>query len=477
MKSWIQFGVILAGGLLLFAQASRAQSGNPQDQSQQPTQPEQPIGAENPNGGNESENANTIPAVVSPDTENPPLSGVLVPSFGVPLEHSYIQPLVEFQSAYSSNGEYAAGSNPNQSSAMETILGGLTFQKVGRRNELQVNYMGGRTFYSAGDISDSTIQNFGLMDKWVGMRWSGTIADNMSYSSDPIFGSGIGGTGTTPSGVNIQPIFSPGQSVIVPRTPTLNNTSAVEVDYQMSLRASLSFVGTYSFLHYYGPGLINSGATNGQVGYNYRLSQRDTIAGIYRYGLLQFSGNNQSITQNIVEASYGHQIAERWNFQVAGGPSFATINVKGLASQSLVSWALNSSLNYRVSDRTSASVNYTHGLQAGGGTFVGGETDFVTANFGHQLSRNWSISANTGYSRTATLAVKSTPVSNAVDSVVGGAGISRLFGRAVTLGVIYQGYYQVSGHPICTLPACGTSLNYQTVSLQFSWHPVPVAID
>lgn len=481
MRKLIQFGVILATSGLFFAQVSRAQSGTPQDQTQQPaeqpTAPEQPIGAENPNSNNASEDANTVPAVVTPDTENPPLSGILTPSFGVPPEHSYIQPLVQFQSAYSSNGQYASGASPNQSSAMETVLGGITLQKVGLRNELQVNYMGGRTFYSAGDISDSTIQNFGLMDKWVGLRWSATIADNMSYSSDPIFGSGIGGGATGPTGVNIQPIFTPGQSLIVPRTPTLNNSSAAEADYQMSLRTSLSFVGSYSFLHYYGPGLINSGATDAQVGYNYKLNARDTIAGIYRFGLLQFTGNSQKITQNIVEFSYGHTIAQRWSFQVAGGPSFANIQEKGLASQSYTSWALNSSLNYQISQGTSASVSYTHGLQAGGGTFIGGETDYITGNIGHQLSRNWTMSGNVGYSRTATIQVKSAQPSDAVDTVVGGVGVSRLFGRTMTLGLTYQGYYQVSGHPICTLPGCGTNLNYQTVSLQFSWHPVAIPID
>ncbi|HTV58979.1 MAG TPA: hypothetical protein VMJ93_08895 [Verrucomicrobiae bacterium] len=469
-------GFLLA--LAACAPCVRAQSGGTQDQTQQPTAPEQPLGTENSNGENNSGDANTVPAIVTTDTENPPLSGVLLPSFGVPAEHSYIQPRFDFETAMSTNGEYSSNGNPNQMSAMETVTGGITIEKVGRTNELQVNYLGGRTFFSSGDISDSTIQNFGLMDKWVGMRWSAIVADQMSYTSDPVFGIGIGGTTSTQTGVNIQPVFTPGQGVITPRTPTLNNSSAAELDYQMSLRTSLSFAGTYSFLHYYGPGLINSGATNAQVGYNYRLNARDTIAGIYRYGLLNFSGGVQSVTENIAEFSYGHTVNDRWKFQVAGGPNFALIHQLGLPSQNYFSWTLTSSLAYQAGVRTTASVNYTHGLTGGGGTFEGGSSDFVNGGVAYQLSKNWSTSANVGYNRTATLpGMTTTSPANAVDTLVGGVGIKRTFGRDIVLGLNYQGYYQISGEPICAQPTCGTNLTYQSVALTFSWHPTPIPID
>jgi len=483
MSHRIQFGFCLLVLSVACVPCVRAQSGGtpdqtqPPQQTQQPAGPEQPIGAESQTQENNSADANTIPAIVTPDTEIPPLSGVLLPSFGVPIEHSYIQPRFDFQSAWSSNGEYSADGNPAESSAMQTILGGVTIQKVGRRNELEVDYQGGRSFFSNGAIPDSTIQNFGLTDKWIGMRWSGTLADQMSYSSDPIFGAGIGSTSLSQTGVNIQPVFSPGQSVIVPRTPTLNNTTAAEADYQMSLRTSLTFVGTYSFLHYYGPGLINSGATNAQFGYNYRLTARDTIAGIYRFGLLNFSGRLQSITQNVIEFSYGRTFGQRWKLQVSGGPNIALIHQKTMPTQNYFSWTLTTNLSYQAGQRTTVSANYTHALTGGAGAFLGGTNDSLNTSVTYQFSRNWTGNLNAGYMRTATLPIQTTIPANAIDTLAGGAGITRQVGKSFSLGLTYAGYYQVSGKPICTTPSCGTNLNYQNISVVFGWHPVAVPID
>ena len=468
--------------ILVWVPVIRAQSGGAPDQSQQtpqpqqPTAPEQPIGSENQTQENNSTDANTIPAIVTPDTQNPPPSGIFQPSFGVAAGHSYIQPRVDFQSAWSSNGEYSSNGSPNQSSAMQTITGGITLEQVGRSNEFLLSYQGGRTFFSNGDISDSSIQNLGLTDKWVGMRWSGTIADQASYSSDPMFGNGIGGTGG--SGVNLQPVFTPGQTVLIPRTPTLNNSSAVEVDYQESLRTSLSFAATYSFLHYYGPGLINSGATNVQVGYNYRLTPRDTISGIYRFGVLNFTGGTQSIDEHIAEFSYARTLGERLKLQISGGPEFAFINVKGVPTQNYFSWTLTSNLAYQAGKRTSASATYSHGLQGGGGVFVGGSNDTLFGNVTYQFSRNWTGTASVGYSRTATISgVMTVAPVNAIDTVTVGGGIKRQLGRSASLGVTYQGYYQISSQPICGEPVCGTNLNYQSVSVVFGWHPTPIPID
>lgn len=480
--------MLVIGSLALVFAASglRAQDQNPNNQGNgqqgtQPVQPDQPLptpGGNPDNGEANGPDASTIPAVVAADSSNVPLSGARAPAFGVPPAHSYFQPMVSFETSVNSNGAYSS-SGSNKWVNENYLLGGITLEKVDRSNELKLNYLGGRSFSPGGGIYNSTTQSLGLTDSWVGARWSGLFADQLYYASDPLFatgGLGAPGLGTGIGGVNLQPSFQANQSIFVNRSPVLNNSSVAEVDYQASPRGSFTLVGSYLLLHYYGTGLIDSSGTEAEAGYNYQLTSRDTVAVLYLFDALRFSGNLESINENVFELSYGRHIAERLTFQVAGGPDVALIQHTGSFSNTLFTWRLNSTLAYQLG-RNNLGLSYAHFLTGGAGVFVGSESDQVTGHLTHQFSRTWSGYFNVGYARNSALANSAVVVATGtVDSLLGGGGLSHQMGRDFNLFLNYQGYYQVSGHAFCSGPGCGTNLVNNQFSVGIGWHPSPIAI-
>ncbi|MGH9683837.1 MAG: hypothetical protein ACRD4S_09545 [Candidatus Acidiferrales bacterium] len=494
MKKFLRTLVIGCAALVITAPGIRAQDQSQQNQNQQnqgqqnqnngqqgtqPVQPVQPIPNPDSNAPqNNSEDANTIPAVVGPDETNVPLTGALTPSFGVAPEHSYIVPSFDFLSSVNSNGAYSAGNN-NQVVTEQYLLGGITLEKVGTRNELSVNYLGGRSFSPNGDIYNSTTQLFGLQDKWMTSRWNGVLADQMTYASEPLFnGLGAPGSGLGLPGLNIQPGFQAMSTVFVNRSPILDNSAVAEANYQASPRGSFTFVGSSTLLHYYGAGLIDSNSRAFEAGYNYQLSAKDTVGVSYLFDVLHFGGNLQSINEQVVEASYGRHIARRLSLQLGAGPDIATIHQPGFASNTLASWRANALLAYQL-ERTTLSLSYTHYLSNGTGVFLGSKSDLVTGSLARQLSRNWSASVSAGYARNSALVPASIVVpgfSGNIDSLSGSGGIARAIGRNMRIFANYTMYYQTSRQSLCLAPGCATNLVNQQGTLGFSWHATPILL-
>jgi len=476
---------ILFAALLVAMGASRArgqndQQQNGQQQTEQPqaTQPDQPVGGQQQNGEADNGDANVIPAVVQPDLQASNGAGAFRPTFELPPDHSYVLPRFDLMSSVNTNGMYSSTPGQNQVATLEYLLGGVTIEKVGRANELSVNYLGGRSFSADGNIYNATTNLFGLNDKWLHGRWAGNISDQLSYASDTYFGGGVGSPGLAIPGSNIQPGFNPSQALIVGRIPILDNNAIAEIDYQTSPRSTLTFICGYTLLHYYGSGLINNDSILGEAGYNYQLSPRNSFAVEYLFDAIRFGGNTETINENVLEATYVYQVAQRLSFRIGAGPDVSLIQGKSIPSDTYVSWRLASNLSYQLRQTTSVGFAYSHMLTGGSGVFLGAETDSLTGSVAQQLGRFWSVSANVGYSRNAALSVSGSlaPVGT-YNAVYGGGGISRQLGRDWKVYVNYQGTYQTSSAGICTTPPCGTNFSNQQVIAGFGWHPHAFAFD
>lgn len=487
MRAFIQFAFVALLAATLGASRATAQSDQQTNgpsngqasgsQPAQPVQPDQPAGAQESNGGNESGDANVIPAIVQPDLQAPNGAGAFGPTFELPPEHSYILPQFDFTSTTNTNGAYTTEPGKSQFAAIQYLLGGATIEKVGRENELSVNYLGGRSFSGNGDIYNSTTHLFSLKDKWLKGRWAGTVSDQLSYASDTYFGGGAGSPGFGIPGSNLQPGFNPTQSLVVGRIPILYNNALAEFDYQASQRGSYTLIAGYSLLHYYGSGLINNESFLGEAGYNYQLSPQNSFSVEYLFDALRFGGNTESINENVIQATYVRHIAQRWDIRIGAGPDISLIQGSAVPSDTFASWRLNASLTYHV-ERTSVGVTYTHMLTGGSGVFLGSETDSLMASVSRQLTQYWTASLNFGYSRNSSLGVNSsTSPTGTFNTVFGGGGISRQIGRDWKAYVSYQGTYQTSSLGVCTTPPCVTNFSNQQVIAGFGWHPHAIAIE
>ncbi|HUO36182.1 MAG TPA: hypothetical protein VMU43_14430 [Candidatus Acidoferrum sp.] len=464
------------GTTSVFGQDEQQQGAPPQ--STQPAQPDQPAQGQSQNGATDNGDANIIPAIVQPDLQASNGAGAFRPTFELPPDHSYVLPRFDFTSSVNTNGAYSSVPGQSQLVTQQYLLGGVTIEKVGRANELSVNYLGGRSFSTDGDLYNATTNLFGLNDKWMSGRWAGTLSDQLSYASDTYFGGGVGSPGFAIPGSNIQPSFNPSQALVVGRIPILNNNAVAEFDYQTNPRGTLTFVAGYTLLHYYGTGLINNDSILGEAGYSYQLSRRNSLAVEYLFDAIRFGGNAQTINENVVEATYVYQIARQLSFRVGAGPDVSLIQGQKNYSDTYVSWRLTSSLNYQVRQRTTLGIAYSHMLTGGSGVFLGAETDSVTASVGQQLGRFWSVNMNVGYSRNAALSASgiTAPVGT-YNTVYGGGGISRLLGRDWKVYVNYQGTYQTSTLGVCTTPPCNSNFSNQQVFAGFGWHPRGFALE
>lgn len=458
------------------AAAQNDQQQNGQPQGAQPAQPDQPIGEQPANGEADNGDANVIPAVVQPDLQASNGAGAFRPTFELPPDHSYILPRFDFMSTVNTNGAYSSVPGQSQLASMQYLLGGLTIEKVGRTNELSINYLGGRSFSTDGDIYNATTQLFGLQDRWLQGRWSGTLADQLSYASDTYFGGGVGSPGIGIPGLNLLPGFTAGQGVVVGRVPILNNNAVAEFDYQTSQRSSVTFVTAYSLFHYYGSGLTDNDSILGEAGYNYQLSARSSFAVEYLFDTIRFEGNLETINENVLQATYAYHIAQRMVFQISAGPDIALIQTTGNLSNTNVSYRLASSLGYQL-QKTALGIGYSHMLTGGSGVFLGSEADAVTATVSRQFARFWSANVNFGYARNSALRTNGivTPTGT-YDTVYGGAGIARQIGRDWRTFVNFQGTYQVSSLGTCA-SFCSANLSNQEVVAGVEWRPRALAIE
>src|SRR5271166_1246141 len=158
-------------------------------------QPQQPVPAYGQEGS---------PA---PITENPPLSGLDLPSLephAAPL--SYIQPGATFSDSADSNPT----STPGGSSfiSITRALGSVALRRLWSNYDLAMDYAGGAAYYNLKGQGWKALQQMDLDQKISWKRGSLSIRDSFSYLPEGNFGesygalgsAGVGGLGNTAFG-------------------------------------------------------------------------------------------------------------------------------------------------------------------------------------------------------------------------------------------------------------------------------------
>jgi len=257
----------------------------------------------------------------------------------------------------------------------------------------------------------------------------------------------------------------------------------VEFDTKLTPRASLTFVGGYSLLHYFGDELANYGGVNFQAGYNYQLTRKDTIAVSYLFNGIRYSNLNQSINANTIQGSYGRRVTGRLAFQIAAGPQFvsskspitSSSTAPGTGTNSITSlyWSLNSSVHYQLR-RASLSATYSHGVTGGSGVLAGAETDIVSGSVGEQVARTFNIAWNAGYSRNKGFTLGTNSLSQTFGYWFTGVNVTHPIGRSLDVFANYQLQYQDSSTTGCTGTACSTSVIRNQIGFGVNLHKQPI---
>lgn len=494
----VAFVLGLVGVSGIYAQSSPSQGQSPSGQEPtQPTQAQQPANSPDDNSDKANRDQLPTPPVVAGTSTNAPITGASQPIIGLVASRSYIIPSVYFFGQLDSNGNNSSAGGYRFAS-INTLMGSLAVQKLGRASQLNIGYLAGRSFSSQGGTLNSTTQEAAASELWSRGRWDGFILDKFLYSSQAAFLGGatpfdIAGLNTVAGLANTGPVvlrntFLPGQGIFTVFGPRLTNALVAQVNNHLSRRTFFTIVGNYDVLHFYNSNLINSSAAGFQTGFGYERSRRDTFAFVYRFNDLWYDAMPVSIRDNVLEGAYQRQIAERLLFQIGAGPEISFIHDPNLPPGTLpsnprVSWAFDGLINYQMRRDVSVRAGYNHFLSSGSGVFFGAVTDRVFVGMDRQLSRAWKVDVNVSYAHNRNLIplfnnnVLLTPANSTYDSVYGGFEMRRRMGRDAELFFGYLGRYQTASFTVCPQGICtGSDIVGHQFNFGFAWHLKPVPI-
>jgi len=499
----VGFGISL---LLVTASSSAvlAQDASGGQSSQDP-------GASGQSSGDQSSGA--APAATGLDTqtsiaENPPVSGLDQPSFEPGLgARSYLAPRAQVNETVESNPNSSV-SNSTGVGEITRLLGGVSLQKLWKIHPLDVDYVGGGTWFHTNGQGWYQVHSMSATQRILWRTGQLAIRDQFSYLPQGSFGfgsfggsAGLGGGfggGLGLGGGAFGGGFTFGTNG---NSQRIDNLGMVDVTQALSPRASLVVLGGYGILHFMNspPGVINTQQTMAQVGYNYSLTRADQIAVSYGFQELHFpTANAGDANINLLQVYYSHRISGRLDMSASGGPQWIHANgyTPGLINTSggpvvglvplhtnRISGAGRVQFTYRWSAITNMSLNYSHSVTPGSGFYPGATSDTARFTFTRQLTRRWGLSLDTGVSRNSRLlhttsATSAAGNSHAYDNWYSGAGIHRQLSRQFQAYASYQYEKLLFGSGYCTSGStCKAGYGQQTGSVGLSWTPRPIRLD
>ena len=488
--------VLLALVLLLAACTVRAQDQpqQPQPEQPQPQEPQQPPQEpeDNPYGSMPKPAGQAMPYIdfgmgngdLRPDYT--PLTSMLNAGLGFPdVKHSYWVPGVQVASTAQSN--LFGPTNNSGWFSTNYVAGNVSLLEAWSRSQLALNYSGGGAFSTDTTAGNSGYQQLAFAQSFQLNRWIIQIVDEFSQLPQSAFGFGIGTNLGVPGvagslGPTIPTVgnnYNPNQTIFGGFGPRYSNVAVAEATYQLTRRSSITASGSYGMLNFVDAGNIDSRSAFVSLGYNYRLSHKDSIGVFSEFSTIRFPGNPQAYGVETVSAAYSRKITGRLALTFYGGPQFTSLRVAVGNTSSTVNGYGSAFLHYGFANGGIGG-SYIHGISGGGGVFTGSILDEGTFSASRRLSRQWSASAHVGYAHNRNV-VNSVGVSNpSYDDWYVGVGLSRPIGRDLNISVGYSAAFQTH-NPGCSspgIPGCGASATTsgQSVTVSFRWHPRPFAL-
>jgi len=404
---------------------------------------------------------------------NRPLSGVQEPTLGPNMgARNFLLPSISVMSQMSTN---SSGSGYARPTAFNYVLGTLDLNHVSDRSELLLHYTGGGTFSS---YSNSAIQDLEFSYSFRWRRWSLLASDQVSFLSESSFGfGGVGGLAFL-NGLSqfLNTALTPNQTIPTILVPRLSNSLVSQIEYTLSPRSSWTASGSYGILNFLGVGYVNSTDALFQTGYNYLLSPQSSVAVIYRFDAFRFTNFPQRIEDHMVQLGYARYVTGRLSFQLAAGPSMEMLRGVVSGTSNRLSWALDSSLNYRM-DNTTLVIRYDHLVTGGSGVLVGAQTDQAEATVDRKLTPRWRGSVSLGYAKNGSLLPATTSLGKQqYNSWYAAVRFNHQLRPGTAFFVSYGARRQAINGPACATPNCGTSSIGHDVSVGFNFGLRPILI-
>jgi hypothetical protein len=419
-----------------------------------------------------------------PDTT--PATGLEQPTLGTPtLRHSYWVPGGQYGLMVQSNP--FGGKNAGWFSS-NFIGGSLSLMKEWPGSTLAINYSGGGVIVSQGaqqfGQQSGTYQQLGAGQSFQFRRWSWQWSDQFAYLPEAQFGFGAGtalalpGVGGSLGATDIGGL-TPNQSIFTATGTRYSNNVILQGTYDLSARQSVTVAGADGVLHFNQAQNVNSDNYLGSVGYNYGLTQHDSIGITYRFNAFHFPGQGQAYGDSSINAVYLKEITQRLALELSAGPDFISYRFAVVGSTKQTGARANADLSYAFKEGTIGAV-YVHGLSTGSGVLIGGQLDQLTLNGTRLLGRVWKGTGSFGLAHNAIVAgaTGTTVGSTSFNNYFASAGVSRPIGRQVDFAAAYLVYIEHANSPAgCTGATCGLSYTQHTINISLSWHARPFVLE
>jgi hypothetical protein len=415
------------------------------------------------------------PAQVEPDTNT--LSGAELFGLGS-LEHS--RNIFDPSLYFTGQGQTGVTGSAGQTSVQPTALfgGSLNFNRIWSRYRFTAVYSGGDNISGGSQVS-AAFHDLSVTQEIEWQRWRLHLRDDFVASPGASFtGSGMGGPGligqlssALPAGLTgVAQGFAPSETIQSGQAMRYEDMILGEAEYSFSRRSAFTFSGSYGLLHFPSAGYIDSHNVNGQVGYDFQLDPRNSIAVLASYSKISYNATPASTTNYVASLAYGRKIAGRLSFQATGGPSQIRSAGTGNGNFQSLTWSINSALRYELR-RTGYSLSYSHGLTGGSGVLYGANSDTISVSVHRQFTRFWAGSANGGYAFNKSLAPAGVATFNFTNWFFG-ANIGRQLGRHVRFALNY-GLQQQNSPAVCPVASCGATGLQQTFGMTVNWRLRP----
>jgi len=395
-----------------------------------------------------------------------PLSGVQEQTLGQSLGARNF--LVSSFSVTSQMATSSSASGFVQPTAFNYALGTLDLNRVSGRSELLLHYTGGGMFSS---YLNSAIQDLEFTYTATRQRTSLLLGDEVSFLSESPFGfGGVGGLQFfSGPGISLNPILAPNQSIPTIIAPRLSNTAVAQIEYKLSPRSSWTASGSYGTLDFFGANFINSTQGLFQTGYNYSLNPQSSIAVIYRAVGFIYTHLPLRIGDQVVQLGYAQNVTGKLSFQVAAGPSMVLLRGMLTGNENQYSWAVDSSLDYRI-DRTMLLLSYNHLVNGGGGELVGVQTGQTEATIQRKLSPRSQGSVSVGYATNDSLVPLPIALSHQnFSSWYAVARFDHQLNRGAGFFASYGARLQATNAPGCAARSCQRNFISHAVSVGFTF--------
>jgi hypothetical protein len=460
-----------------------------------------------------------------PISENPPLSGLDLPSLephAAPL--SYLQPGATFSESAESNAGNVLGGGGVTS--VTRALGSVTLQRLWSNYDLALDYVGGVGYYNVQGLGFQSLQQMDLDQKITWKRGELSLRDSFSYLPEGNFGGSygsLGSQGIASLGTTAFSGFWGGSSLgNLGLAPRILNVSLADISENLSPKSAITAAGGYAFTHFYGTdtagnSFIGSSQVSAQVGYNRLISSHTQIALVYGYQAFDFSVFGTAFHSHVIQGMYGHRISGRMDLLVGAGPQLTFIDTQSAvcsdptlpaffcqpAGDTLIPTTIKNTklgvaaqarLRYQF-PKTSLDLAFQRFTTSGSGLFAGAQSNIVSLSASRPLSRVWSAFVDIGYSsnglvqplseqqlmecgnpQTSQAACPANDATSYRYAFVGG-GLHRALGRDFHVFVSYQFNELAFDQSFCTSSPCNRISNRSVATFGLDWTPRPIRID